>query len=79
MTRMEITEYLGELEHSGISGVSRVRKLTAIREYFPFIEGEGAIAKSPAAGFGTPMKDRCRSAYLWPGEYTKLLSLAGHA
>jgi site-specific recombinase XerD len=59
---MEITEYFDELGQSGISGVARVRKLTAIPDYFSFIEGEGAIAKSPAAGSGTPMKGRCRSA-----------------
>src|SRR5256885_1806919 len=47
VVRADITEYLASLGHQGLSGVSRARRLAAIREYFRFLEANDVIAKSP--------------------------------
>lgn len=49
VSRADIQAYLTELAHQGLTGVSRARKLAAIREYFRFLELHEVIARSPAA------------------------------
>ncbi len=75
--RQDITEYLAYLAQQGTSGVSRARKLAAIREYFRFLEGHGHIERSPATGVETPKKERNVRTYLRLDEYNRMLSLAG--
>jgi site-specific recombinase XerD len=73
----DIIDYLAALGRRGLSGVSRARKLAAIRELFRYLEGADQIGKSPAIGVETPKKERTSRAYLLPDEYSKMLSLAG--
>lgn len=75
--RADIEAYLSTLGKAGISGVSRARKLAAIREYFRFLEDHGAIPRSPAAGIATPRREKRARTYLRSEEYNQLLSLAG--
>jgi integrase/recombinase XerC len=75
--KLDISEYLSYLGERQLSGVTRARKLAAIREYFRFCTEYGYIASSPAAHFTTPKKEKNGRAYLRPDEYSKLLSLAG--
>ena len=75
--RADITEYLAHLSHWRVSGVSRARKLAAIREYFRYLEAHDIIVKSPAAGVDTPRREKNIRAYLAPDEYNRILSLAG--
>ncbi len=75
--RADVNEYLTHLARSGVSGVSRARKLAALREYFRFVEDAGGITKSPTAGVETPRKERKVRTYLQPDEYNRMLSLAG--
>ena len=75
--RADITEYLTHLSRSGVSGITRARKLAAIREYFRFLEGEQVIARSPATSVETPKKEKHLRTYLLPDEYSRMLSLAG--
>lgn len=75
--RADVTEYLAQLGRQGLSGVSRARKLAAIREFFRFLEADGAIANSPTLGVETPKAEKHGRTYLRPEEYTKMLSLAG--
>ena len=77
VARVDLTEYLAYLGSRQLSGVSRARKLAALREYFRFLEDHALIAKSPVTGIETPHKERTGRTYLRPDEYTKLLSLAG--
>jgi site-specific recombinase XerD len=77
VTKADISEYLANLSQQGVSGVSRARKLAAIREFFRFLEGHGVIAKSPAATITTPKKERNGRTWLLPEEYNRMLSLAG--
>src|SRR5215212_8826607 len=75
--KLDITEYLSFLSQEGLSGVTRAKKLAAVREYFRFLVEHDYLASSPALGIETPKKEKQGRTYLRPEEYNKLLSLAG--
>ncbi len=75
--RVDITEYLASLGERDIMGVSRARKLAAIREFFLFLEVNQNIEKSPTQGIETPKKERIGRVYLRPEEYRAMLAQAG--
>jgi site-specific recombinase XerD len=75
--RVDVLEYLAALARRGLTGVARARKVSAIREYFRFLEGLGVIHKSPTTGIDTPKREKHTRQYLRSDEYTKMLSLAG--
>src|SRR5918997_3115404 len=75
--KIDILEYFSFLAKKALSGVARARKMSAIREYFRFLEGIGQIAKSPTVGVETPKRERNSRQFLRSDEYTKMLSLAG--
>jgi site-specific recombinase XerD len=77
VTRTDITEYLAWLGRRGVSGVSRARKLAALREFFRYLEAHGSITRSPANGIDTPRREKHTRAYLQSDEYNRLLSQAG--
>src|SRR2546423_14659846 len=75
--KVDVLEYLAALARKGLTGVARARKVSAIREYFRFLEGVGVIQRSPAAGIDTPKREKHTRQFLRSDEYTKMLSLAG--
>ena len=75
--KVDVLEYLSALAKQGLTGVARARKVSAIREYFRFLEGVGVISKSPTAGIDTPKREKHTRQYLRSDEFTKMLSLAG--
>ena len=75
--KVDVLEYLAALAKKGLTGVARARKVSAIREYFRFLEGVGAIPKSPTVGIDTPKREKHTRQFLRSDEYTKMLSLAG--
>src|ERR671931_1000586 len=75
--KVDVLEYLAALAGKGLTGVARARKVSAIREYFRFLEGVGVIERSPVAGIDTPKREKHTRQYLRSDEYTKMLSLAG--
>lgn len=75
--RVDIIEFLAELGRRDVTGVSRARKLAALREFFRCLEDEGVIAKAPTAGVATPKRERPGRAFLRSDEYSRMLSLAG--
>ena len=75
--KVDVLEYLAALARKGLTGVARARKVSAIREYFRFMEGIGVIERSPAAGIDTPKREKHTRQFLRSDEYTKMLSLAG--
>jgi site-specific recombinase XerD len=77
ITRADVSEFLGHLADRRLSGVTRARKLAALREWFRYLEGDGRIAKNPTVGVETPKKERGSRTALRSDEYSKLLSLAG--
>jgi site-specific recombinase XerD len=75
--KVDVLEYLAALAKQGLTGVARARKISAIREYFRFLEGVGMILKSPTTGIETPKREKNTRQFLRSDEYTKMLSLAG--
>src|SRR5215831_13451554 len=75
--KVDVLEYLAALARKGLTGVARARKVSAIREYFRFLEEVGALERSPAAGIDTPKREKHTRQYLRSDEFTKMLSLAG--
>lgn len=75
--RADVSEYLTHLARRKLSGVSRARKLAALREFFRYLEGEGLLRRSPVAGIETPKKEQGTRTSLRRDEYTQLLALAG--
>jgi integrase/recombinase XerC len=75
--RADVAAYLAYLGRLSLSGVSRARKLAALRSFFAFLVAEGCVPKSPAAGVVAPKKERRERTYLRPSEYRALLSVAG--
>src|SRR4051812_13356822 len=56
--REDINEYLATLADRKLSGVSRTRKLAAIREYFRFLVANGYLTHAPTDGIDTPKQER---------------------
>jgi site-specific recombinase XerD len=75
--KVDVLEYLSHCAKRELTGIARARKMSAIREYFRFLEGVGFIAKSPTTGIETPKREKNGRQVLRPDEYTKMLSLAG--
>src|SRR6266436_7863232 len=75
--KVDVLEYLATLARKGLTGVARARKVSAIREYFRFLEGVGVIQQSPTTGIDTPKREKHTRQFLRADEYTKMLSLAG--
>src|SRR5256714_9542326 len=75
--KVDVLEYLAALARRGLTGVARARKVSAIREYFRFLEGVGVIERSPTTGIDTPKREKHTRQFLRSDEYTKMLSLAG--
>src|SRR5215218_9594111 len=75
--KSDVMEYLSSLARKELTGIARARKMSAIREYFRFLEGVGVITKSPTTGIETPKREKNSRQYLRSDEYTKMLSLAG--
>src|SRR5215216_3957190 len=75
--KIDVMEYLSALAKRELTGIARARKMSAIREYFRFLEGVGVITKSPTTGIETPKREKNGRQFLRTDEYTKMLSLAG--
>jgi integrase/recombinase XerC len=75
--RADITEYLASLAERKLSGVSRARKVAALREYFRYLADHDIIEKSPLTGIETPKREKNGRTALSRDEYTAILSLAG--
>src|SRR5918911_5640778 len=52
--KIDVMEYLSALAKRELTGIARARKMSAIREYFRFLEGVGIITKSPTTSIETP-------------------------
>jgi site-specific recombinase XerD len=75
--KIDVMEYLSALAKRELTGIARARKMSALREYFRFLEGVGVIAKFPTTGIETPKREKNGRQVLRADEYTKMLSLAG--
>src|ERR687886_320364 len=75
--KLDVMEYLTHCAKRELTGIARARKLSALREYFRFLEGLGVITKSPTTGIETPKREKNSRQVLRSDEYTRMLSLAG--
>src|SRR6266849_6393135 len=76
ITRTHILDYLSHLANLGRSGVTRVRKLAAIREYCKFLVDEKSIPSSPTENIIRPKQERKQRVFLRVDEYMRLLNAA---
>jgi integrase/recombinase XerD len=76
ITRTHILDYLSHLASLGRSGVTRVRKLAAIREYCKFLVDEKSIPSSPTENIIRPKQERKQRVFLRVDEYMRLLNAA---
>ena len=56
--KVDVVEYLSALAKRELTGIARARKMSALREYFRFLEGLGVISKSPTTGIETPKREK---------------------
>ena len=76
ITRTHILDYLSHLAGLGRSGVTRARKLAAIREYCKFLVDEQVLSISPTENIVRPKKERKQRVFLRIDEYMRLLNAA---
>ena len=77
VTRGHVNEYLAYLSSLGRSGVTRARKLAALKSFFTYLKEEHVITASPAQTIHMPHKERKRKVVLRTDEYSRMLSEAG--
>ncbi len=77
VTRGHVNEYLAFLSSLGRSGVTRARKLAALKSFFAYLKDEHIIASSPTETIHMPNKERKRKVVLRTDEYSRMLSEAG--
>ncbi len=77
VTGEDLNAFLADLGRRGLSGVSRARKLAAIREFYRFLTLAGVVKQSPVDGVDTPKREKRGRSYLSPEEYNRLLVAAG--
>ncbi len=75
--KLDVSDFLSFLSQAGRSGVTRARKLAAVRTFFRFLVAHDYLSRSPAEGLPTPHKERQGRSYLRPDEYRQLLACAG--
>lgn len=76
ITRTHILDYLSHLAGLGRSGVTRSRKLAAIREYCKFLVSEKILPSSPTEHIKRPKQERKQRVFLRVDEYMRLLNAA---
>ena len=76
ITRTHILDYLSHLANLGRSGVTRTRKLAAIREYCKFLVDESLLPHSPTDNIVRPKQERKQRVFLRVDEYMRLLNAA---
>jgi site-specific recombinase XerD len=67
VTKTDLTEYLSILAGKSQSGVTRARKLAALRTFFQHLVTFEIIPTSPAAPIAMPKKERKQMVYLQKG------------
>src|SRR6266852_458926 len=77
VTRGHVNEYLAFLSSQGRSGVTRARKLAAIKSFFVYLKDEHIVSSSPAETIHMPNKERKKKVVLRTDEYSRMLSEAG--
>lgn len=72
----DISAYLRAASEGGLAPTSRARRLSAIRQLFKFLSGEGIVAENPAHGIAGPKRARALPKTLSVAEVDRLIETA---
>jgi integrase/recombinase XerD len=72
----EIGAYLRARSQAGLAATSRARQLSAIRQLFKFLVGEGLVAENPTLGISGPRQGRPLPKTLSVAEVDRLIEAA---
>jgi integrase/recombinase XerD len=72
----EIAAYMRKLSEAGLAPTSRARRLSAIRQLFKFLVGEGVVREDPAIGMAGPRQGRPLPKTLSVAEVDRLIEAA---
>jgi integrase/recombinase XerD len=72
----DIGAYLRARSEAGLAAASRARRLSAVRQLFKFLAGEGIIADDPALGLAGPKTQRSLPKTLSVAEVDRLIEAA---
>jgi integrase/recombinase XerD len=72
----DISAYLRGLSEAGLAPASRARRLSAVRQFFKFLAGEGVIPEDPALGLAGPKMARTLPKMLSVAEVDCLIEAA---
>jgi integrase/recombinase XerD len=75
-TRAEIAAYMQDLGRQGLAPASRARHLSAVRQFYKFLEAEGVISENPAAGAKAPRQSRSLPKTLSVADVDRLIETA---
>jgi integrase/recombinase XerD len=75
-TPADIGGYLRSLSQAGLAPASRARRLSAVRQLFKFLVGEGVIAEDPTHGLAGPRRNRALPRTLSVAEVDRLIEAA---
>jgi integrase/recombinase XerD len=78
-SRDDIRAYLEHLDRTGMARTTAARQLSAVRQFYRFLHGEGIIAANPATVIESPKAARALPKVLSIGEVDKLLTEARQA
>lgn len=79
VSRALISRYLVSLSSDGLKPASRARRLSAVRQLYKYLEGEGVVADNPAANTVMPTKQRALPKTLSVDEVDRLIETAAQA
>lgn len=77
VTKSHISEYLSYLSQCDLSGVTRARKLSAVRSLYRFLVNHEYAKKNPTTGIDTPKQESRTRTSLRTDEYSRILAAAG--
>lgn len=75
-TPEDLRRYLAHLQARALAASSAARHLSALRQYYGFLYGEGIISDNPAANLESPRKSLTLPRILSEGEVERLLETA---
>lgn len=72
----DIRTYMARLDSAGMAPSTQARHLSALRQFFRFLYGEGRRDDDPAAAIDSPRRGRALPRHLTEDEVTRLLDAA---
>src|SRR5215213_457764 len=73
LERRDVESFLHHLSGQGLTGISRARKLAAIRKFFAFLHENGMLQTNPAAAVKGARREEKEPAILYKEQYKALL------